>query len=234
MSRLTCCFYLLPLSLCALDSDSAPQLFSKVAERNQVRESQLRNYSVVRTYQVRNSDDRVRSESKVLVQYTSPNPKVFKILEEHGSHVIGNMVFRPLMDHEIKATSIEAKRDTSITPANYNVELKGEDELDGRHCYLLYAVPRRRDKYLFEGTIWIDAEDLAVAQIVGQPAKNPSFWVKKVQFTRRYQKIGDFWMPKEDTSVSEVKIFGKHTLTIRYEEYKLNDPGPAAAVSKVE
>jgi len=76
---------------------------------------------------------------------------------------------------------------------------------------------------------------LAVAQIVGQPAKNPSFWVKKVQFTRRYQKIGDFWLPKQDTSVSEVKIFGKHTLTIRYEDYKLNEqPPPAAAVSKVE
>lgn len=207
----------------ATDPASGPSLFSQVAERNQIRESQLHNYSVLRIYQITNRDSVVRSEDKVLVQYNAPNPKVFQVLEEHGSHVIGSMVFRPLMDHESKASASEGKRDSSITPANYNVELQGECDLEGRHCYLLHATPRRRDKYLFEGTIWIDTQDLAVAQIAGQPAKNPSFWVKKIHFTRRYQKIGDFWLPKEDTSVSDVKVFGKHTLTIRYEDYKLND-----------
>jgi len=188
----------------------------------------------MRIYRIANRDSQIRSEDRVLVRYEAPNPKIFQVLEEHGSHLIGNMVFRPLMEHEASTSSKDGKRDSSITPANYDVQLAGEDDLDGRHCYLLHATPRRRDKYLFEGTIWIDAQDLAVAKIEGQPAKNPSFWVKKVRFTRRYQKIGDFWLPVEDKSTSDVKIFGQHTLTIRYEDYKLNDQDkPATAASRL-
>jgi outer membrane lipoprotein-sorting protein len=197
------------------------QLFSDVAARNQIRESRLLNYSVTRTYQVTNAAGRIQGQSKVLVTYDRPKPKEFQILEEEGSRAVANMVFRPLMQHEAKASEGEAKRDTSIIPANYDVQLTGEEELDGRTCYVLSATPRRRDKELFEGKIWIDAEDMAIAQIEGQPARSPSFWVKNVHFVRRYQKVGDFWLPREDTSVSDVRIFGKHTLTIHYESYKI-------------
>jgi outer membrane lipoprotein-sorting protein len=197
------------------------QLFSDVAARNQIRESQLENYSVTRTYQVTNAAGHVQGQTKVLVTYDRPKPKEFQILEEQGSRAVASMVFRPLMQHEAKASAGEAKRDTSIIPANYDVRLMGEEELGGRNCYVLSATPRRRDKDLFEGTIWIDAEDMAIAQIEGQPARSPSFWVKNVHFVRRYQKVGEFWLPSEDTSVSDVRMFGKHTLTIHYEDYKI-------------
>ena len=206
----------------ALDLSSGPELFSEVAARNQIRESQLRGYSVLRTYEVKNGAGRIRGESTVVVRYDWPNPKVFQVLHEDGLRVVQTMVFRPLMAHEAQTSAGEDKHDSAILPANYDVELTGEDEIDGRRCYVLRAVPRRQDKYLFAGTIWIDEQDLAVARIEGQPARNPSFWVKKVHFVRRYQKIGDFWLPREDSSVSDIKFFGQHTLTIRYDDYKLD------------
>ncbi len=209
--------------LCA--GDPGPTLFSEVVARNQSREALLQCYSVLRTYEVTNAAGRVRAACKVLMRYDPPNQKSFQVLAEDGSHVINNMVLRPLMEHEAKASAGETKHDSAITPANYEVELLGEDDLDGRHCYVLGATPRRRDKYLFEGKIWIDEQDLAVVKIEGQPARNPSFWIKKAHFIRRYQKIGDYWLPREDTSTSDVKIFGKHTLAIRYEDYKIDDPG---------
>ena len=66
----------------------------------------------------------------------------------------------------------------------------------------MHATPTRKDKYLFDGKVWIDAQDYAVVQIVGHPAKKLSVWVDKADFVRRYQKIGDFWLPlKDETSV---------------------------------
>ena len=81
--------------------------------------------------------------------------------------------------------------------------------------------PLRKDKYLFEGNVWVDATDFAIVKIEGRPAKNPSFWIKQVAFVRRYQKIGDFWVPLQDVSVSEVRIVGKGTLTINHHDYRL-------------
>jgi hypothetical protein len=207
----------------------ADQLFSEVARRNQIRDSQLQKYSVVRTYEIENAAGRLLAESKALVHYESPQPKTFQVLSERGSRVIQGMVFRPLREHEAMTSEGSEKSSSAITPANYRVEAAGEADLDGRHCYLLRAIPRRRDKYLFRGTLWIDAQDLAIARIEGEPAKLPSFWVRKVQFVRSYRKIGDFWLPAEDTSVSEIKLFGAHTLTIRYGDYTLGDKAPDLA-----
>jgi hypothetical protein len=208
-------------------SDSGPQLFSQVAARNQIRESQHLKYSVVRTYEVKDAAGRTQGQLKVLARYDWPNPKTFEILSEEGSHAVAATVFRPLMEHDAKASFGEDKYDSAIGPANYTVEMIGEQDIDGRHCFVLRATPRRRDKYLFDGTIWIDSEDRAVVRIEGKPAKNPSFWVKNVHFVRRYQKIGDFWLPVEDTSVCDVRLFGKHTLTIRYDDYQFDNQSAA-------
>ncbi len=213
----------------AAELSSADRLFAEVAQQNRVRESQLQEYTAVRTYEIKGADGRLRAQSSVLVRYEFPHPKTFEVLNEQGSHVIQAMVFRPLREHETKTSAGPDKDDAAITPANYRVEAAGEADLDGRHCYLLRAIPRRRDKYLFRGTLWIDAQDLAIARIEGEPAKLPSFWVRKVTFVRSYRKVGDFWLPDEDTSVSDVKIFGSHTLTIRYSDYTLGGKAPDLA-----
>lgn len=202
---------------------SGPELISEVEARSQIRESQLPRYSAVRIYEVKNAAGHVQGRSKVLVRYDWPNAKEFQVLEEEGSHAVEKMVFHPLFEREEKASTVQERERSAISPANYEFELTGEDELDGRRCYVLSATPHRRDKNLFEGTIWVDAQDLAIVQIEGAPAKNPSFWVKNVHFVRRYQKIGGYWLPREDTSVSDVKLFGRHTLTIQYEHYALED-----------
>lgn len=219
------CWALVPILAHAENAVSALRLFSEVVQRNQAREAQLQKYSAVRTYEVKDAAGRVRAKSRELVRYESPHPESFEVLEEHGSGVIQTMVLRPLREHEIKTSAGPDRAKSAITPANYRVEMAGEADLDGRHCYLLHAIPRRRDKYLFRGTLWIDAQDLAIVRIEGEPAKLPSFWVRKARFVRRYRKDGDFWLPAEDTCVSELKLFGQHTLTIRYDDYMLGDQG---------
>ena len=54
--------------------------------------------------------------------------------------------------------------------------------LEARPVYVIQVLPKREDKYLFEGRIWIDAEDFAVVRVEGKPAKNPSFWTRSVHF----------------------------------------------------
>ena len=55
--------------------------------------------------------------------------------------------------------------------------------------------PRRDNKFLYRGEICVNAADFAVESIDAEPAKNPSFWIKKTRIEHRYQKIGQFWLP---------------------------------------
>jgi hypothetical protein len=53
-------------------------------------------------------------------------------------------------------------------------------------------------KFLYRGKIWVDAKDLALTQIEGEPAKNLSFWIKKTDIAHKYTKVEDFRLPAEN------------------------------------
>ena len=83
------------------------------------------------------------------------------------------------------------------------------------HCIVVEAIPKRKDKYLFEGKVWIDVEDYAVARILGHPAKKLSFWIQRADFVRQYQKIDDFWLPQRDMTFVDVRLYGKKVMIVR-------------------
>jgi len=196
-------------------------LFAKVVEHNLKREANLKYYSVSLHYCAQDKNDKVRAELDAVVEFQAPGPKQFKVISQRGSSIVRRLVFGGLLDSETEASKGQSHRDSSITPANYVFEVVGKEEVDGHHCLVAKATPLRKDKYLFEGNVWVDATDFALVKIEGRPAKNPSFWIKRVEFVRRYQKIGDFWVPLQDVSVSQVRIVGKGTLTIEYHDYRI-------------
>ena len=200
---------------------SGEVLFTKVVEHNLKREANLKYYSESRHYCVQDKNDKVRAELDASVEFQSPGPKQFKVISQRGSSIVCRLVFGGLLDSETDASKGQSHRDSSITPTNYMFEVVGEEEVEGYHCLVAKATPLRKDKYLFEGNVWVDATDFAIVKIVGQPAKNPSLWIKQVEFVRRYQKIGDFWFPLQDLSVSQVRIAGKGTLTIDHRDYQI-------------
>lgn len=197
-------------------------IFAKLVEFNRLRDSRLKQYSVQSTYRVQNDKGETRAETQALLSYRAPDSKEFKIISEKGSGLIRSRVFKPLMDVEVESAADRNRVDSSITPNNYTLALLGEEEVAGSHCYIVQATPKRADKYLFSGRIWIHSVEFAIVKIEGQPAKIPSLWIKRVDFVRRYQKIGEFWLPLKNESVTRVRLFGKNTLTTDYDNYQIN------------
>ena len=110
---------------------------------------------------------------------------------------------------------------TKLNLENYDFEVIGTEMVADRPAYVLETHPKRKEKYLFRGRIWVDAEDYALMRAEGSPAKNPSFWIKRTDIRQAYLKVGDFWLPKENTSVSIIRLGGRATLTIEYQNYEI-------------
>jgi hypothetical protein len=88
--------------------------------------------------------------------------------------------------------------------------------------YVLTVEPKNKSKYLYRGKVWIDGTDFAVTRIDAEPAQNPSFWTKKNDIHHEYTKVGDFWLPKRNESVSYIRLGGRATLTIDYDNYRVS------------
>jgi len=201
---------------------TADDLFAQMNAHNDLRLAALRDYVVLRTYQVVDLKGKVHAEEVGRMEYRAPDKKTFVTTSESGSGLVRQLALKPLIASEIEAAAGKQHHDSSITAANYSLELLGEQQVGPYHCYVAQAIPRRRDKYLFEGKIWIDAQDYAIVRIEGHPAKKLSFWIEQADFVREYEKIDRFWLSRRDETFVRVRLYGSKVLTIDHQDYTVN------------
>jgi hypothetical protein len=203
----------------AATSLSADEVMARVFERDSQRESLGGGYKGSREYVLYNRRMNKRAEMVASVVCEANGTKHFQVVSEDGWKSANKHVLRKMLDSESETSQPDIRPKTRMVPANYEFHLVGSENLQGRLSYVIDAVPKRSDKYLFRGRVWVDAEDFAVARVEGQPAKNPSFWTRSVHFVQQYHKSGSFWFPLETTSFTEAMIFDGTDVTIRYFDY---------------
>jgi hypothetical protein len=209
------------------------QIFADLIARNQTRSKALLEYIDTRTYQVRNLNGKVHAQIEGKMEFRAPDGKKFITTSEQGSGIVRRLALHPLIASEIKAAGGKDRHDSAITPANYKLELIGEETAGAYRCYVLRATPRRVDKYLVEGKVWVDGEDFAVVRIEGRPAARLSFWIKRAEFVREYGKIDGFWLPQRDETMVDVRIYGKEVLTIDHGEYAVKGAAIPTAAAEI-
>jgi len=197
---------------------TASQIFDELLAHNALRAATLMNYTAFRTYQVVDLKGKVHAEEIGQMDYRAPDQKTFVVTSEKGSVLVRRLALNALIASEIETTA----GDSAISPTNYTLDLLGEQQVGPYHCFVAQAIPERRDKYLFEGKVWIDVDDYAVVRIEGHPAKKLSFWIQRADFVRQYQKIDNFWLPQRDMTFVDVRLYGKKVLTIDHHDYSVN------------
>jgi hypothetical protein len=204
---------------------TAVEVIQRMLESDKARRSALQEYTSNRRYVADNKRFSKHAEVAVREKYVYPGKKQFETVSESGSDYIRRKVINKLIEAEQDAAQNENRDQTRITPENYKFELLGTEEQEGHPCFLIAVTPNQSKKYLMKGRIWVDQKDFAIVRMEGSPAKNPSFWTRKVEFTRRYQKHGPFWLAASIESESELLVAGKSSLKIEYLDYVITQGG---------
>jgi len=156
----------------------------------------------------------------VTVEFRSPGSKEFTIQSTTGSKIIIDRVFKRLLDAEKEAQSERMQIRTALNTENYNFTMVGLEGTQLGSMYELIVEPKTKDKFLYRARVWVDAKDFALVRIKGEPATNPSFWIKNSEIEQLYKKVGNFWLPARNHSISSVRLGGRAELTIEYGSYK--------------
>jgi len=207
---------------------SADQVVQNLVRRNAERAQALLSYQGQRIYRLeyRGFPGARDAEMVVDVTYESPGTKHFIIHSATGSKVILDRVFKKLLQSEQEALEAENLRRSALNEDNYVFTLLGYEVTPAGAMYVLSVEPRRKDKFLYSGQIWVDADEFAVVRIEAKPAKNPSFWTTSTTIEQRYVKVNDFWLPAHNHSVTSVRLGGHADLTIDYKDYQVTPAGP--------
>jgi hypothetical protein len=214
---------------------TAEQIVTRLQERNRQREVALRKFHGTRVYRVHYDGVFGTREAEAVVNYsyTSPNQKEFVVVSQSGAKFIQNHVIKGLMDGEKEAATDEHRQRTALSAKNYNFTLAEPENAAEKFQYVLNVIPKHDDKYVYRGKIWVDSTDFSVTRIEAEPAKSPSFWVKKSEIRHRYEKIGDFWLPVENRTESVIRMGGHALLSIDYKDYELTETLPLDSNARV-
>jgi outer membrane lipoprotein-sorting protein len=197
------------------------EIVARMVENNHKRQHELQSYTSQREYHLLYTGFPGRHEADLVVEvkFVAPDNKQFKVISESGSHWIVNRVFKKILETE--AADAKDQAATAMNENNYEFQLLGEEDVDGRPAYVLHVEPHTANKLLYRGKIWVDAGDYALCKIEAEPAKRPSMWISKVVVHHTYEKIGDFWLPASNESNTDVRLGGHAILSIHYADYNV-------------
>lgn len=212
---------------------STEKVVENLVRKNLERAHALTAYQGVRTYRLEYHGflGLRTAEMVVAVKYHSPGTKEFNVRSATGSKLIVEKVFKKLLESEKEALSEENEARVALNNDNYIFAFEGYEDTPGGGQYVLSVKPRTKNKFLYSGKIWINAEDFAVMRIEGEPAKNPSFWTKETKIEQVYKKVGDFWLPLSNRSTSNIRLGGQASFSIEYKDYVVTSAAPLAKLN---
>jgi hypothetical protein len=170
-----------------------------------------RPYEVTREYKVFRSDDpKPMSDVTAQISFTPPATKTFKITDAQGSPG-GKKIVSGILEQEIASAKEGQQRD--ISRSNYDFVFLREQNFGVVPEYVLHIIPKRKEKGLLLGNIWVDAKTYRIRQIIGVPLKTPSFWIKDLHITVQFASVNGMWIPVSVDAIATVRFLGVYSLS---------------------
>jgi hypothetical protein len=152
----------------------------------------------------------------------------FEIVAEGGSGYVRRRVLRAALEGEQRIWAAREPQRATLTAENYTFLDRG---VGPEGLAAVAITPRRKDMLLVEGAIFVEPDEGDLRRIEGTLSKAPSFWTRRVEIVRRYERIGGVRVPVSIESVASILIAGRSMFRMTYEYETINgqhvgDPRP--------
>jgi hypothetical protein len=205
-------------------------IIAGMAQARAENQARFRSYIVTRDYMLFGKE-RSKTKSRVIadISFVPPATKTYTIQKTNGTGFGETIVRRMLM------SEVEIAKDytsTDFSRENYDFRFILEENVGGRRCYVLELLPRRKDKNLLQGKIWVDAGTYLPRRVEGSPIKTPSWWLRSLRFELSYGEVGGMWLQTALEATATVRVFGPHAMVSRDVKYQLDDQVVAAHLKR--
>ena len=176
-------------------------------------------YRALRRLEADNPKFKQRAWMIAWTEFDRVNGFRYDIVDEGGSAYIRSKVLRAALEGELKIWANHEPQKASFTDENYQFTdgVAGPDGLAP-----VGVKPKRRDVLLVEGSIFVHPSDGELTRIEGKLSKTPSFWTRRVDVVRRYERKAGVRVPMSIESVASVLIAGRSTFKMTYEYQTIN------------
>lgn len=138
----------------------------------------------------------------------------YKVLGFWGDDTVKREVMARFMTAETQAKDDGSQ--IAINHENYKFKYKGVRANLDSYVHLFELKPRHKRVGLFKGELWIDAKTYLPVRETGQLVKNPSIFIKKMEFVRDFEIREGMAVPLRFEGKTDTRVAGKAELNIEY------------------
>ena len=173
-------------------------------------------YRAVRRLEAENGGRKGWLEART--EYAEETGFRYDVTTEGGSSLIRSKVLRAVLDGEREVIVRGEGARSALARANYTFQANG---VDAEGLVNILLSPRRKERVLISGTIFLQP-DGGLVRLEGRLAKNPSFWVTRVDIVRSYDRINGVIVPVTLEATAQLRMLGPATLRMTYAYSEIN------------
>jgi hypothetical protein len=211
-------------------SDGSPELVLEKYWQTQKTQSRLSDYQV-----------EVRIEAALPAMHRSGALSATRILR--GTEDLSYKGAQFTGDDSVKADvivrylnaekeSLRRPMNVALTAENYKFTHRGVADYLGRRVHVFEVTPKERRLGLYRGELWLDMETAQPLREFGRFVRNPSVFLKDVDFVRDYHLIDGRALPVRVITNMDTRLVGPAEITVHMQNYNFELP-PAPADQQV-
>ena len=154
----------------------------------------------------------------------------YDITGEGGSEGVRGRVLHKVLENEQQAWASGEVLRAELTEENYEFQ-RSSDQPQGLLKVLMK--PRRKGKLMLDGAMFLAREAAELVRVEGRAVSNPSFWIRRVDITREYQRIAGYSVPVNVVSTANIRFAGKATFRMSYQYAQINGQSTLGTVGVI-
>ncbi len=200
------------------DADGQPYL-DKFLQATRSQDEKLRGIAMVCDIEASLPSMNKKGKFHALRQISKLGQVTYKKITFQGDNTIKNDVIARYLNAEKEAAEKGGNLGRNLE--NYKFKYYGEFPWGPTKLHLFALTPRQKRAWLFEGWLWVEHDSGLPVREQGTLVKNPSVFLKHVDFVRDYEHKDGVAVPVKVDSSIQTRIVGTAELSIRYSQLEV-------------
>jgi len=195
----------------ALPGGQAGAILEKFLEASRLQQDRLHDSSMEVEIEGRFPKLKREASLRGVRKVGSRGEITYDSISTDGDSMIRKEVIAKYITAETEASASLARgngklQPIGINPDNYKFRYRGVFPFAGRQAYVFQVTPRQKRLGLFRGEVWIDTETYQTLRETGTLVKNPSIYLRKVQFDRTYEMLDGVAIPAQVSTKIDTRL----------------------------
>ena len=224
-------------AVAAAEPAKKPKLGDEVLDRyldnNREQRMTLRNVSMTVDIEAKLPDLEKSGVLQALRKVSSIGKITYKVLGFEGDNMVKKDVIARYIEAEVKSSGAETRDMLAINADNYKFNYWGRYGSGDWTLHLFELKPRKNRLGMYKGWLWIHADTGMPVRESGRLVKNPSVFLKRVDFIKDYDMVDGVAVPSKLESEIVTRLVGTAEITIHFKDIEFGGEQPQLASSRL-